>query len=218
MTKEPRKPTPGAIELSVLDQSRRRCALCFHLKGDLTEKLGQIAHLDDNPANYAEDNLAFLCMEHHSLYDSKTSQHKNYTVAEMKTARDRLYQAIKEGRHISGNYPLDTNRRKQRPPPDYDKWRHVPKLDLQTAAQLWSGEQPGSGMFGAVQETYAMLCGAIQNGELEIALDETVDPRMRSIVRQRQMDNPRLDMKVTRTALQAFAKRHNYDPEFLRDR
>jgi hypothetical protein len=140
MTKEPRKRTPREIELSVLDQSRRRCALCFHLKGDLMEKHGQIAHLDNDPANYVEDNLAFFCMEHHSPYDSTTSQHKNYTVVEVKTARDRLYQAIRDNRHISGNYPLGTGRGKQRPPPDYDKWRHVPKLDLRTAAQLWCGE------------------------------------------------------------------------------
>jgi len=100
MTKTPRKPTPGPIELMVLDKSRRRCALCFHVSGDLTEKLGQIAHLDQNRANFAEDNLAFLCMSHHSLYDSKTSQHKNYTIAEVKKARDRLYEAIEQGLHI----------------------------------------------------------------------------------------------------------------------
>jgi hypothetical protein len=41
---------------------------------------------------------------------------------------------------------------------------------------------------------------------------------MQSIVRQREMENPRPDMKVTRTALQAFATRYNYDPEFLRDK
>jgi len=54
MPKEARKRTPGDIELRVLDRSRRRCTLCFHLSGDSTEKHGQIAHLDDNPANYAD--------------------------------------------------------------------------------------------------------------------------------------------------------------------
>src|SRR4051812_35691489 len=72
MAKEPRKRTPPEIELSVLDKSRRRCALCFQFAGDLTEKRGQIAHMDDNPANYAEDNLAFFCLDHHSVFDSKT--------------------------------------------------------------------------------------------------------------------------------------------------
>jgi hypothetical protein len=101
MTKSGRKHTPIATELRVLDRSRRRCALCFHVGGDLTEKLGQIAHLDDNPANSAEDNLAWLCLEHQSLFDSTTSQHKNYTPAEAKAARDRLYVAIESGTHFA---------------------------------------------------------------------------------------------------------------------
>jgi hypothetical protein len=60
MGKNPRRQTPSMVELLVLDSSRRRCALCFHFKGDLTEKVGQIAHLDDDPSNTSEDNLAFL--------------------------------------------------------------------------------------------------------------------------------------------------------------
>ena len=101
MAKNPRRPTPNVVELQVLDASRRRCALCFHFNGDLAEKLGQIAHLDDDPSNSDEDNLAFLCLEHHSLYDSRTKQHKNYTLAEAKKARDDLYEAIKADRHIA---------------------------------------------------------------------------------------------------------------------
>jgi hypothetical protein len=101
MATPPRKPIPTATELLVLDRSRRRCALCFQLNGDLTEKHGQIAHLDQNPANFAEDNLAFLCLTHHSIYDSKTRQHKNYTMAEAKKARDDLHRSIELGRHLS---------------------------------------------------------------------------------------------------------------------
>jgi hypothetical protein len=101
MTKPARKPIPLNIEALVLVRSRRRCALCFHLEGDLAEKHGQLAHLDDNPANGAEENLAFLCFVHHSLFDSKTSQHKNYTIAEVKAARDELYAAIRDNRHIA---------------------------------------------------------------------------------------------------------------------
>jgi len=89
-----RKPIPSAIEACVLAQSARRCCLCFRLDGDLTEKLGQIAHLDHDPANCSEDNLAWLCLEHHTLYDSTTSQHKNYTIAEVKDARAKLYAAV----------------------------------------------------------------------------------------------------------------------------
>ena len=94
-----RKPDPwqnGSVpkpdtEEAVLTKSARRCCLCFHLKKDFREKRGQIAHLDRNPSNDAEDNLAFLCFDHHTEYDSRASQHKNYTVGEVKKARNKLY-------------------------------------------------------------------------------------------------------------------------------
>jgi hypothetical protein len=100
--KPPRKDTPDLTVLKVLDQSRRRCALCFYLEGDLSQKLGQIAHLDDDRTNSAEDNLAFLCLKHHSEYDTETSQHKGYTMLETKEARRQLYNTIEEGRHNPG--------------------------------------------------------------------------------------------------------------------
>ena len=66
-------------------------------------KKGQIAHLDHDSSNADSDNLAFLCMEHHSLYDSSTSQHKNYTETEAKHARAMLYAAIENREHL--RYP-----------------------------------------------------------------------------------------------------------------
>ncbi|MBY0354538.1 MAG: hypothetical protein K2Q12_02270 [Rickettsiales bacterium] len=94
-----RKKTPTPTETAVLTKGARRCPVCYHLYGDLEVKLGQIAHLDQNPANTKEDNLAFLCMPHHSEYDSKTSQHKNYTHAEIIELRSRLYVVIAAGQH-----------------------------------------------------------------------------------------------------------------------
>jgi hypothetical protein len=94
--KPPRKRTHPDIETAILAKSARRCALCFHLSGDLTEKHGQIAHLDGDRTNDAEDNLAWMCLTHHSLFDSKTSQHKNYTISEVKDARARLYALVAE--------------------------------------------------------------------------------------------------------------------------
>lgn len=98
--KLPRKSTPVGVEQAVLANSGRRCTLCFGLKGDLSEKLGQIAHLEGNPANNAESNLAWMCLEHHSIFDSKNSQHKNYTVAETKAYRNGLYDLVASGQHI----------------------------------------------------------------------------------------------------------------------
>ena len=68
--------------------------MCFTLEADLTEKLGQIAHVDKDRSNASEQNLVFLCLKHHSLYDSRTSQHKNYTAKEVKTARSKLYKRL----------------------------------------------------------------------------------------------------------------------------
>jgi hypothetical protein len=97
--KPSRKAVPPANETAVLTKSARRCLLCFHLDGILTEKAGQIAHLDQDPSNGSEDNLAWMCMPHHSQYDSKTSQHKNYTLPEVKVLRSKIYEAIARGEH-----------------------------------------------------------------------------------------------------------------------
>jgi hypothetical protein len=89
-----RKRTNKTIETRVLRRSARRCCLCFHLDRDVSEKEGQIAHLDQDPSNDTEDNLAFLCLKHHARYDSKTSQHKNYTIHEVKEHRAALYEEL----------------------------------------------------------------------------------------------------------------------------
>src|SRR5258708_7549301 len=89
-----RKRTPSHVEASVLTGIARRCCLCFYLDQDLAEKEGQLAHLDHDPSNGTEDNLVFLCLRHHSLYDSTTRQHKNYTIEEIRTARTRLQNAL----------------------------------------------------------------------------------------------------------------------------
>ena len=97
----PRKKILPSVETTILANSARRCTLCFQLEGDLTEKHGQIAHLDRDRTNRVEDNLAWMCLEHHSLYDSKTKQHKNYTLHEVKSARDKLYDLVAEGKHLT---------------------------------------------------------------------------------------------------------------------
>src|ERR1019366_6394480 len=109
--KPPRKNSPVDRETAVLINSGRRCVLCFHLNRDLEEKHGQIAHLDGDRTNRAEDNLAWMCLPHHSLFDSKTSQHKNYSLAEVKAARRNLYAAVQKGRHQESPSPRVSTRR-----------------------------------------------------------------------------------------------------------
>lgn len=64
MVKAQRKKNPK-VHIDVLVKSRRRCCLCFALKGDHSEKKGQIAHLDNNRTNDKIDNLVYLCFDHH---------------------------------------------------------------------------------------------------------------------------------------------------------
>lgn len=82
---------PNEVEADVLIKSKRRCCLCYGIKNDLEEKAGQIAHLDNDCSNNKFDNLAYMCLEHHNKYDSKTSQSKNYTIKETKYYRGKLY-------------------------------------------------------------------------------------------------------------------------------
>jgi DNA mismatch repair ATPase MutS len=101
-----RRPIPDETQHRVLDRSRRRCALCVHFDRDHGQKEGQIAHIDRDPSNAAEDNLVYLCLPHHDDYDTKRRQTKNLTLREAKTARDRLYEFIER----SGDLPAGTQR------------------------------------------------------------------------------------------------------------
>jgi len=94
-----RRNIPKDIETKILTKSRRHCCLCVFLKGDDEVKSGQIAHIDKDPANNDEGNLAFLCLEHHNEYDSRPSQSKGLTEAEVKYYRDLLYNTYVQKTH-----------------------------------------------------------------------------------------------------------------------
>jgi len=82
------------IETEVLMLSRRRCCICYGLDRDVQIKQGQIAHLDGKPSNNELDNLAFLCLSHHDIFDSKTSQSKGLTPQEVRKYRKELHEII----------------------------------------------------------------------------------------------------------------------------
>lgn len=111
-----RRATPKATETAVLVKSRRRCCLCYGLDRDLGEKPGQIAHLNQRHDDTREDNLAFLCLPHHDAYDSRTSQRKGLTEAEVKTYRDALYAHFAES---------DAAKTRPDEPPVNRRWRAV---------------------------------------------------------------------------------------------
>ena len=92
MNKSDRKRVPSATTTEVLTSSRRRCCICFCLESDSGVKTdGQIAHIDRNPANRSVDNLVYLCLRHHDLYDTIRSQSRGITASEIKHYRTELY-------------------------------------------------------------------------------------------------------------------------------
>lgn len=54
-----------------------------------------MAHIDHDPANHAERNLVFLCLDHHDAFDSSPSQSKGITKEEVEFYRDKLYEGVK---------------------------------------------------------------------------------------------------------------------------
>ena len=89
-----RKAVSDDVQTRILLRSRRRCCLCFWLKGEDEVKKGQIAHLDGDHENSAEGNLAFLCLEHHDDFDSTSSVSKGLREREVKQWRDELYKEM----------------------------------------------------------------------------------------------------------------------------
>lgn len=82
-------------ERNILINGKRRCPLCYGLFRDFGVKKGQIAHIDKDSSNDSEENLLFLCLNHHDEYDSIRSQSKGITQKELEHYRDELYEAIK---------------------------------------------------------------------------------------------------------------------------
>lgn len=90
-----KNPTEDA-QAEVLLMSRRRCTLCFGLRGDVREKEGQLAHVDRDPSNSSADNLCFLCLLHHNAYDTRRSQSKDLTAGELRRYREKLYSYLQD--------------------------------------------------------------------------------------------------------------------------
>ena len=103
------------------------------------------------------------------------------------------------------------------PPLEYAAVRRIDRLTLREAAFYWCDLSPGPSMPSNVRDWYSALASAVRKGEL------TFEPKYHSLGSHNEMErdvqkrNPDLSTIVKRTALQAFAKRHGYDPKFLRD-
>ncbi len=88
-----RKKVPKQAIDDLLVRSRRRCAFCY-LEGDSAPKTGNIAHImpSSHGGKETADNLIFLCQHHHAELDRREGT--GPTIAEIKTAKDKLYKAI----------------------------------------------------------------------------------------------------------------------------
>jgi hypothetical protein len=106
--------------------------------------------------------------------------------------------------------------RAQEPPPDYIAWRHVDELSLRTAAFLWCGLEPRLSRPPKVTAWLNALIAAVKKGELEFVPSYSGN-LSKEREREHQRSRPHTDTVVTRSALQAFAKKHSHDPIFLRD-
>ncbi len=91
-----RQSIPKQIETELLLSCRRRCAICYGLHRDNRIKQGQIAHLNQRPDNNVLENLCFLCLDHHDIYDSRTSQSKKLTIEEVKAFKAEIEEHIRE--------------------------------------------------------------------------------------------------------------------------
>lgn len=90
-----RKPVPKDIQDELLFRSGRRCCVCFGQNYDFGVKnYGQIAHLNRNSTDNRLDNLAYLCPEHYSQYETLVSQSQTLTIRDVKLYRERLYAEV----------------------------------------------------------------------------------------------------------------------------
>lgn len=101
-----RKVIPPVIQADVVIKSKRRCPLCVFLDGNESERPGQIAHINGDNSDNRFENLAWLCLEHHDKFDSKTSQTKNYTQLEVKSYNEKLYQKFSESEYTQDDIAL----------------------------------------------------------------------------------------------------------------
>lgn len=85
---------PKATRIEVVRKCRRHCCMCFGLRTTLEVTDGQIAHLDRDKTNAELDNLAYLCLACHKVYDSNSNRVLGYTAEEIRLYRTKLYAAL----------------------------------------------------------------------------------------------------------------------------
>ena len=104
-----RRAIPKDVEKDVLVASLRRCCRCYYIDGIKTERMGQLAHLGQDASLIAFDDLVWLCLEHHALYDTKSRQIKGFTHAEVRHHREELYKDLQNEVETESSTPASTS-------------------------------------------------------------------------------------------------------------
>jgi len=90
----PRTSIPDTTRDLVLLRCKRQCCMCCCLRGIREPAEGQIAHLDRDRTNADIDNLVFLCLPCHTLYDTKGNHVQGDTPGEVRHYRHQLYRVL----------------------------------------------------------------------------------------------------------------------------
>ena len=93
-TKPIRIPIPKDIEAEVLFKANHTCSICNNPAFGI-----QIAHIDDNPSNNAEENLIILCPNDHDRASSKSPLSKAFTVRELKKYKKSWEEIVQKRRN-----------------------------------------------------------------------------------------------------------------------
>jgi hypothetical protein len=95
-----------------------------------------------------------------------------------------------------------------------EAWKHVSTFTVSDAARLWCEVEPGAAATQDIIAWARLLLDAIASGELACIRSESPANRPLSY----PSDKPYWSTKVTRDALQAWARARGFNPGFLQDR
>ena len=180
--KKTRKRIPLDIEEALLTKCRRRCAFCYAFNDESpTGVQGQIAHINNDRADNREENLAWLCLNHHDQYDGKTSQSKGLTARELKHYKRRLEEIeTRRGKHGIENATIVIESDLLTPELDSDKFlesiRSLAQLNRPVVLKDKRGET--SFVVSLDKDDLATLMESQDKGVLKPANVESVEPTL----------------------------------------
>lgn len=96
--------------------------------------------------------------------------------------------------------------------PNYSAWKLVSQMNVANASRLWCDIEPGHPYSRESMAWATAMLDAIKTGALPIVSK----PNAAKEVVERERTNPTWHTEISREAMQAWAKAHGHNPEFLR--